>query len=207
VNVVRHDDEPWTTHLRQSGPIDGNGRGRRGSPPSRHGRARGRLRVACGHSPRQSWLWSLTAREVLDGEAGGIDQACSGDPAQEDDVHRTRGAARLRISAVLMRRSSGAEDLPRPAGACQIRLESSRQVQRSWVCLSRDERALRFIRRALTPSDEAGAPQRSSGAYDHSFWKLLLGSRASGRGRMGAFDLDSRQPFEPARQVPVPTPK
>jgi hypothetical protein len=163
VNVVRHDDEPWTTHLRQSGPIDGNGRGRRGSPPSRHGRARGRLRVACGHSPRQSWLWSLTAREVLDGEAGGIDQACSGDPSQDDDVHRARGAARLRISAVLMRRSSSVEDLPRPAGACQIRLESSRQIQRPRVCLSRDERALRFIRRALTRPSETRSHSRSHG--------------------------------------------
>lgn len=163
MNVVRHDDEPWTTHLRQSGPIDGNGRGRRGSPPSRHGRTRGRLRVACGHSPRQSWLWSLTAREVLDVEAGGIDQACSGDPSQDDDLHRARGAPRLRISAVLMRRSSSAEELPRPAGACQIRLESSRQIQRPRVCLSRDERALRFIRRALTRPSEARSHSRSHG--------------------------------------------
>jgi hypothetical protein len=131
-------------------------RGRRGSVPSRHGHARGRDRVACGHAPRKPCLRSLTAREVLDCETGGINQACSGDPSREDDVQRARGTARLRISAVLMRGSGRAEDRPRPAGACQVRLESSRRVQRPPVCLSRDERALRFVRRALVPSDKTG---------------------------------------------------
>jgi hypothetical protein len=160
-------------------------RGRRGSVPSRHGHTRGRDRVACGHAPRKPWLWSLTAREVLDGETGGINQACSGDPSQEDEVHRARGAARLRISAVLMRGSSRAEDRPRPAGACQIRLESSRQVQGPPVCLSRDERALRLFRRSLVPSDEAGPTLISLGWRRHS-------SEACGRPLLRAIFHDVR---------------
>jgi hypothetical protein len=123
----------------------------RRSVPSRHGHPRGRDRVACGHAPRESWLWSLTSRAVLDRATGRINQACSGDASREDDVQRDRDAARLYISAVLMRGSGGAEGRPRPAGACQIRLESSRQVQRAPVCLSHDERALRCVRRALAP--------------------------------------------------------